>query len=98
MFTTNPFAELAASVPPMLMQSYVLIMAAFVVIGTLIDITHKGSAKYFFNAWRKGNTKGGRQVGGGEIVSLAVQSAVVDVMMSGEFCSAKRRIAHLLTM
>jgi len=33
-----------------------------------------------------------------QIASIALHTAVVDVMMSGEFCSAKRRIAHLLTM
>ena len=41
---------------------------------------------------------GARQVGGGEVVALAVRSAVVDGLMSGEFCNARRRIAHLLTM
>ena len=32
------------------------------------------------------------------MVSLAVQTAVVDGLMSGEFCNARRRTAHLLTM
>ena len=32
------------------------------------------------------------------MMSIAVQTAVVDVMASGEFCNARRRIAHLLTM
>ena len=32
------------------------------------------------------------------MVSIAVQTAVVDVLASGEFCNARRRIAHLLTM
>ena len=32
------------------------------------------------------------------MVSIAVQTAVVDVMASGEFCNMRRRIAHLLTM
>ena len=31
-------------------------------------------------------------------MSIAVQTAVVDVLASGEFCNARRRIAHLLTM
>ena len=31
-------------------------------------------------------------------MSIAVQTAVVDVMASGEFCNARRRIAHLLGM
>ena len=32
------------------------------------------------------------------MISIAVQTAVVDVMASGEFCNTRRRIAHLLTM
>jgi hypothetical protein len=35
---------------------------------------------------------------GGELVSIAVQTAVVDVLASGEFCNLKRRVAHLLGM
>jgi len=31
-------------------------------------------------------------------MSIAVQTAVVDVMASGEFCNMRRRIAHHLTM
>jgi hypothetical protein len=39
-----------------------------------------------------------QQLGDGELVSIAVQTAVVDVLASGEFCNARRRVAHLLTM
>jgi hypothetical protein len=97
MFATNPFAELSATIPPAVMQTYVVVMIALVAAGTLFDIVHKGSAKYFFDNWRKSNSKA-QQVGGGELVSLAVQTAVVDVLASGEFCNARRRVAHLLTM
>jgi hypothetical protein len=95
MFTINPFAELSASIPPGVMQTYLVVMAVLVAAGTLFDIVHKGSAKYFFYNWKK--TKG-KQVGGGELVAIGVKTAVVDVLASGEFCSTKRRIAHLLTM
>src|SRR5687768_5097499 len=97
MFATNPFAELSATIPPAVMQTYVVVMIALVAAGTLFDIVHKGSAKYFFDNWRKSNSKA-QQVGSGELVSLAVQTAVVDVLASGEFCNARRRVAHLLTM
>jgi hypothetical protein len=96
--TSNPFAELSALVPPTVMQVYVVIMIILVAGGTLFDILHKKSAKYFFNNWRKAKNSGARQVGGGEAVSLAVQTVVVEGLMSGEFCNARRRIAHLLTM
>jgi hypothetical protein len=37
-------------------------------------------------------------VGGGELATIAVKTAVVDVLASGEFCNPRRRVAHLLTM
>lgn len=98
MFTDNAFAELSASVPPAVMQAYVVVMALLVAGGTLIDIIHKKSARYFFNNWRNSRNKAKRQVGGGAMMSIAVQTAVVDVMASGEFCNVRRRIAHLLGM
>ena len=98
MFTTNPFAELSASVAPGVMQTYVVAMIVLVVAGTLYDVVHKSSAKYFFANWRKAKSKGARQVGGGEMVSLAVKTAVVDVLASGEICNQQRRIAPLLGM
>ena len=98
MFTSNPFAEISSFLSPAFMQAYVIIMVVLVVGGTLYDVIHKKSAKYFFKNWQQQKNSGARQVGGGEIVALAVRSAVVDGLMSGEFCNARRRIAHLLTM
>ena len=98
MFTNNPFAALTDILPASFMQVYVILMLVAVVAGTLFDVVHKGSAKYFFNNWRKSNSKGAKQIGGGEWVSLAVQTGLVDVLASGEFCNARRRAAHLLTM
>jgi hypothetical protein len=98
MFTSNPFAELSAFIPPTVMQTYVVIMILMVAGGTLFDILHKKSAKYFFNNWRNSMNKGTRQVGGGEMASLAIQTAVVEGLTSGEFCNVQRRTAHLLTM
>jgi hypothetical protein len=98
MFTSNPFAELSASVSPAVMQTYVVVMVILVVAGTLFDVIHKRSARYFFDNWRQSKKKAKQQVGGGAIISIAAQTAVVDVMLSGEFCNARRRIAHLLGM
>ncbi len=97
-FTSNPFAELSASIPPAVMQTYVVVMILMVAGGTLLDIMHKKSAKYFFSNWQNAMKKGTRQVGSGEMASVAAQTAVVDVLASGEFCNVRRRIAHLLTM
>lgn len=98
MFTSNPFAALSAFVPPAVMQTYAVIMIVLVAAGTLFDIVHKGSARYFFDNWQKSKTKGATQVGGGELTSIAIQTGVVDVLASGEFCNPHRRVAHLLTM
>ena len=97
MFATNPYAALSAWLSPAVMQAFVLLMIVLVVVGTLFDIVPKGSARYFFDNWRKSRSKA-RQVGGGELVSIAIQTAAVDVLASGEFCNARRRVAHLLTM
>ena len=96
MFTTNPFAAVALS--PAVMQTYVVIMILLVIAGTLFDVIHKGSARYFFENWRRSKGKGAKELGSGELLSIAVQTAVVDVLASGEFCNTKRRIAHLLGM
>ena len=98
MFTGNPFAELSAYMVSGVAQTYVVVMFLLVVAGTLIDVIHKKSAKYFFQDWQKSKNKGTKQVGGGEIVSMAVQTLASEVLTSSEFCSARRRIAHLLTM
>jgi hypothetical protein len=98
MFTSNPFAGLSATIPPLVMQTYVVVMIVLVAAGTLFDVVHKGSAKYFFKNWRESKSKGATQIGGGEMVSLAIKTGLVDVLASGEFCNARRRVAHLLTM
>ena len=98
MFTINPFAELSASISPAVMQAYVAIMIVLVAAGTLFDVVHKGSARYFFDNWRKSKGKGSKQIDGGELLSIAVKTGLVDVLTSGEFCNARRRVAHLLTM
>jgi hypothetical protein len=48
MFDINPFAELSQTISPTIMQGFVIVMLACVAGGTLFDIIHKGSAKYFF--------------------------------------------------
>jgi hypothetical protein len=95
MFSINPFAGLAGTISPAAMQWYVVLMVVLVAAGTLFDIVHKGSAKYFFSNWRRSKSKATGEV---NLVSIAVQTAVVDVLASGEFCNMRRRIAHLLTM
>ncbi len=98
MFATNPFAAMAGQLPAGAMQIYVVLAVLAVIAGVLIDMAHKGSARYFFAHWRKASSQGSRPVGGGEAAAIAVKTAVVDVLASGEFCNQRRRAAHLLTM
>ena len=98
MFTNNPFAALTDVLPANAMRIYIVLMVLALIAGTLFDIIHKGSAKYFFEHWRISTNKGPQRVGGGDMVSLAVKTGLVDVLASGEFCNARRRVAHLLTM
>jgi hypothetical protein len=98
MLTSNPFASIGEALPGGFMQGYLVLMALAVVVAVLFDIVHKGSARYFFATWRKSRERGSRQVGSGKLASIAVETALVDVMASGEFCNPRRRIAHLLTM
>ena len=93
----NPFAVAGSMLPAGFLQGFLVVMVLAVVAGTIFDVVHKGSARYFFANMRKSKDKG-RKIGGGALVSIAVQTAVVDVLASGEFCNPKRRVAHLLGM
>jgi len=94
MFTNNPFTALTDVLPANAMQIYVILMVLAVFAGTLFDIIHKGSAKYFFENWRRSKNKGPQEVGGGDLVSLAIKTGLVDVLASAEFCSVRRRVAR----
>ena len=98
MFTSNPFAALTTTVPSEAIQIYVGVMIGLVVCGTLFDVWHKGSAAYFFESWRNARDKGTRKVGGGQVLALAIRTALVEVATSAEFGLGRRRVAHLLTM
>jgi len=97
---SNPFADLTVSLSPVVMQVYVVLMILAVAIGTLVDVVHKKSAQYFLENWRNAKSKAPTQVGGAKIVSLAVQTFLLDVLASAELkdCSTRRRVAHLLIM
>ena len=97
MFITNPFAELSAIIPPAVMQGYLILMIVLVLAGTLFDVIHKGSAKYFFANFRKSRDEGA-PVSFSTKVSIALKTLASDVLTSSEFCSQTRRIAHLLGM
>lgn len=98
MFATNPFADLTSIIPLSVIQGYVVLMAVLVVGGTVLDMIHKKSAKYFFQKAEAAKMSRTRELGGGDLVGIAVKTAVIDVATAGEFCNPMRRISHLLMM
>ena len=98
MISINPFSEIAAFIPSVMMQIYVVAMFLLVIGATIFDVIHKKSAKYFFNNSVKAKKSATRNVNSGEKASLAFKTATNEVLTSSEFCSTRRRLAHLLTM
>lgn len=98
MLTTNPFEELFNVIPPMAMQVFLIVMVVLVVAGTIFDVVHKQSAKYFFENAKKSEKNRKRAVSGGEKMGLAVATLTNEVLTSGEFANPKRRLSHLMLM
>ena len=98
MLNTNPFYELATLISPAIMQGYVILMIALVIIGTILDMMHKKSAQYFFANANRAQKDAKRTLSGGEKASFAVQTVVNEVLTSSEFKRTRRRISHLFTM
>jgi hypothetical protein len=96
MFTGNPFADLTVFLPPLAMQVYIVLMILAVASGTLFDMLHKSSAKFFLRQWKKSKAAATRRLSGADTASLAVRTLLKEVATSGEFCNPKRRISHLL--
>jgi hypothetical protein len=96
--TSNPFAELAAVIPPAVMQAYVVLMVILVAGGTILDMIHKKNAKYFFENAKRAKQSATRSVGGGEKLGLMVKTIGKEVLTAGEFANSQRRISHLFLM
>ncbi|MGZ5095363.1 MAG: hypothetical protein ACXWIP_28935, partial [Burkholderiales bacterium] len=74
MFNNNPFSQIADFAPPLLMQVYIILMALAVVIGTLFDVYHKGSAKFFARRREQSNAAAQQHLSGGDTFSLALET------------------------
>jgi hypothetical protein len=98
MLTNNPFAELSALISPSVMQSYVVLMILLVIGGTILDMIHKQSAKYFFANSKKAQDNATKKIDGATKAGLAVKTVANEVLTSSEFCNSQRRMSHLLTM
>lgn len=97
MFTNNPFAALTDVLPAFVMQSYIVLMTLAVIAGTLFDVYHKGSAKFFAQRREKSRAAAQRRLSGGETISIAV-GVIAEAAVSGEFSKWPRRLSHLLMM
>ena len=98
MLSNNPFADLSAFAPPALTAGYVVLMIVFVIGGTLFDVIHKGSARFFFRDWRDARKRSTKRLGPRHLSALALRTFCVEVLTSAEFCTVRRRISHLLMM
>ena len=98
MLSTNPFSILAETVSPIFMQSFVIVMAILVVVGTLLDIIHKKNVKYFFNNAKKAKLSATKTLSTGEKISVISKTIVSDIATTSELGAGKRRAAHLLGM
>jgi len=102
MITTNPFAQLNAASPdiftPGTMQTYIVLMILFVIGGTLFDVWHKKSAKYFSMQAEDAKKHAKREVSGSDKTSMLISTVTSEVLTSSEFSNQKRRLSHLMTM
>ena len=98
MLINNPFAEISAFISPAVMQGYVVLMILLVIGGTILDMMHKQSAKYFFENSKKAQSEAKRKVGSGKKTGLAIKTVANEVLTSSEFCNNRRRLSHLCTM
>ena len=96
MIYNNPFSILSETIPAVSTQTFVILMIALVVIGTLIDIIHKKNVKYFFNNAKKAKKSATKELGTGERVSVIAKTVVYDIGTTSELGAGKRRVAHLL--
>ena len=98
MILTNPFLTLAETVPPFLMQSFVILMGLLILVGTVMDIIHKKNVKYFFENAKKAKLSATKTLSTGERISVISKTIVSDIATTSELGAGKRRAAHLLGM
>ena len=98
MITTNPFSILNETVPVIATQSFVIVMAFLVAIGTLLDIIHKKNVKYFFENAKKAKKSAKKKLTTGDKTSVIIKTIASDILTTSELGAGKRRVAHLLGM
>ena len=95
MFTSNPFADLTVFLSPNTLQIYLVLMILAVAIGTLYDMLHKSSAKFFLQRVEKSKVAATTKLSRALTATIAVKTLAVEVASAGEFCNRQRQISHL---
>ena len=98
MLSINPFSMLAETVSPIFMQMFIIVMALFVIVGTLLDIVDKKNVKYFFNNAKKAKLSATKTLSTGERITVISKTIVSDIATTSELGTGQRRVAHLLGM
>ena len=98
MITNNPFFVLSETIPAITTQSFVIVMAFLVAIGTLLDIIHKKNVKYFFENAKKAKKSAKKKLTTGDKTSVIIKTVASDILTTSELGAGKRRVAHLLGM
>ena len=98
MIFNNPFSTLSATIPSIVMQSFLILMIALVVVGTLVDIIHKKNVKYFFENAKKAKKAAKKKLTTSEKTSVIIKTIASDIATTSELGAGKRRVAHLLGM
>lgn len=96
MFTNNPFIPVTELLHPLVLQGYIILMILAVAGGTLFDLTHKGSARYFAARREKSKAAAIRRLSAMDKAVIAARTIVKEVATAGEFCNRSRRISHVL--
>ena len=98
MLNVNPFSILAETVPPIFMQSFVVLMIFLIAVGTILDILHKKNVKYFFENAKKAKLSATKNLSAAEKISVISKTILSDIATTSELGAGKRRAAHLLGM
>lgn len=96
MFAEHPFVAVTHFLPVHFMQVYVVLMLLAVVGGTLYDLYHKGSARFFLQQRERSRAAATRRLGVADKLAIAARTFGKEVATSGEFCNSKRRMSHVL--
>ena len=98
MLSINPFSILAETIPPVAMQGFIILMAALIAFGTIVDIIHKKNVKYFFENAKKAKKNATKILSTAERVKVLSKTIVSDIATTSELGAGKRRAAHVLGM